>query len=129
MVVQLLLSHTSLTRFEKNYDKMKHVIYNLYQNTTTVITIETYFYKYKQEHLLFLFQMDDFSAMSGLRCLSVTGVVAVEREFSLSYSSSSRMGFLMNLPSPSKSSNAVGEKGISMRGLKNSVCIQLIISQ
>ena len=39
---------------------MKRVSYNLYQNTNTVILIETNFYKRNQEHFLFLFQKDDF---------------------------------------------------------------------
>ena len=59
-IQQLLLSHTCVTTSEKVYDKTEHVNYNLYQNTNTVIPIETYFDKHIQEHFLFLFQMDDF---------------------------------------------------------------------
>ena len=42
---------------------MKHVIYNLFQNTNTVLLIETNFYKQNQEKSLFLSQMDNFSAV------------------------------------------------------------------
>ena len=52
--------------------------------------------------------------------LSETGVVVVGGEFSLSSSSSSRMGFPAE-PPISKSSNAVGEKGVSKAGLKQRV--------
>ena len=55
-------SHIFLTNFWKGYDKLKHGNYKLYQNTNTVILIETNFYRHNQEHFLFLFQMDDFSA-------------------------------------------------------------------
>ena len=55
------LTHVSLD-FEKGYDKMKHVNFNLYQNTNTAILIETNFYKHNQEHFLFLLRMNDFSA-------------------------------------------------------------------
>ena len=57
-----LISHMS-TSFLKGYDKMKQFNYILYQNTYTVKLIETNFYKYNQEHFLFLFQRDDFSVI------------------------------------------------------------------
>ena len=56
------LSHTCLSSLEKGYVKMKHVNYYLYQNTNTVILIETNFYRHNQEHFLFLLQKHDFSA-------------------------------------------------------------------
>ena len=49
--------------------------------------------------------------------LSETGVKGEGGEFSLSSSSSSRMGFSAE-PPISKSSYTVGEKGVSMPGLK-----------
>ena len=96
---------------------MKHVKYNLYQNSNTVIPIETNFYKHNQEHFLFLFQMDDFSAMQqvGHVGLSETGVFVVGGEFSLSFSSSSKT---FSAEPISKSSNAVGGKGVSVPGPK-----------
>ena len=46
-----------------DFDKMKHVIYNVSENTYTVRLIETTFYKHNQELFLCLFKRDDFSAM------------------------------------------------------------------
>ena len=46
--------------FEKVNDKMKDVNYNLYQNTNTVLLIETTFYKQNRVHFLFLLQNRDF---------------------------------------------------------------------
>ena len=42
---------------------MRHVNYNLYQNTNTVILIETNVYRHNQEHFLFLLQKPDLSAV------------------------------------------------------------------
>ena len=56
-------SHTCLTSVWEGYDKMRHVNYNLYQNTNTVIHIETNFYRHNQEHFLFLLQKPDFTAV------------------------------------------------------------------
>ena len=44
----VLTSHIS-DGFRKGYDKMKHVIYILYQNTDKGILIETNFYRHNQE--------------------------------------------------------------------------------
>ena len=60
--------------------------------------------------------MDDFSGMRGRDGLSETGAV-VGGEFSLSFSSSSRMGFSAE-PPISKLSDAVVEMGVTMPGLK-----------
>ena len=48
---------------EKGYEKKKHVNFNLYQNTNMLILIETIFCKRNQERFLFLFQMDELSAV------------------------------------------------------------------
>ena len=60
--------------------------------------------------------MDDFSAKER-SVLVGQRVVVGGGEIPLSSASSSRMGFSAELPI-SKSSNAVGEKGVSMPGLK-----------
>ena len=46
---------------------MKHVNYNSYQNTNTVIFIETKFYERNQEHFLFLFQKVDLKLQHDIR--------------------------------------------------------------
>ena len=46
---------------------MKHVNYNSYQNTNTVIFFETKFYKRNQEHFLFLFQKGDSHLQHDIR--------------------------------------------------------------
>ena len=80
LILKLIcLTHVWLV-FEKNYDKMKHVHYNLYWNPNTVIPIETNFSKQNQEHFLFSFQMDDFSAMQWFVLVSQRLVLLLEEE-------------------------------------------------
>ena len=52
---------------------MKHVNYNLYQNT--VILIETNFYKHKRAHFPFFLQKHDFSVIWGVRVDAQTRVL------------------------------------------------------
>ena len=100
-IISFNLIHAWLV-FEKGYDKIKLVNYNLYQNTNTVIPILTSFYKHNQEHFLFLFQMDDFSAMQGVVLVSQRLVLLEEEEISCIPSGRPEWGFLLNLPSPSR---------------------------
>ena len=88
---------------------MKHVDYNLYQNTNAVILIETNFYKRNQEHFLFLFQKGGrlLCSLGGSVSLTDSGVEGAGGEFSLSSSSSNTMGFSTD-PPIDKSSNVVG---------------------
>ena len=95
------LTHVWLA-FEKDYDKMKHVYYNLYQNTNTVIPTETNFYKHIQEHFLFLFQVDDFSAMEGVELVSQRQVLLEEESSPCLPLRRAEWGFLLNLTSPSR---------------------------
>ena len=69
------LSHTCLTSFEKGYDKMKHVNSKLYQNTNTVILIQTNFYRHNRVHFLFLLQKHDSSAAWEVRLDAQTRVL------------------------------------------------------
>ena len=48
---------------------MKHVNYNLYQNTNAVIFIEANFYKQNRVHFLLLLQKCDFSATWEVPCV------------------------------------------------------------
>ena len=101
-ILKLLLSDTCLTSFEKDYDKVKHVNYNLYQNTNTVTPIETNFYEHNQEHFLFLFQLDDFSAKQGVVFVFQRLVLLEEEESSLCLPlRREEWCFLLNLSSPS----------------------------
>ena len=65
--------------------------------------METKLYKQIQEQFLFLFKMEDLSAVHGGGVgLLETGVIVGGGELSLSSFSLSRMGFLLNLPSPNR---------------------------
>ena len=57
---------------------MKHVNYNLYQNTNTVILIETNFYKHKRVHFLILLQKHDCSVTWEVRLDAQTRVLLEE---------------------------------------------------
>ena len=81
---------------------MKHVYYNLYKNTNTVIPTETNFYKHIQEHFLFLFQVDDFSAMEGVELVSQRQVLLEEESSPCLPLRRAEWGFLLNLTSPSR---------------------------
>ena len=82
---------------------MKHIDYKLYWNTNTVIPIETHFYKHNQEHFLFSFQMDDFSAIRWAVLVSQRLLLLKEEESSPCLPlGRAEWGFLMNLPSPSR---------------------------
>ena len=105
---------------------MKHVNYSFHQNTNTVIPIESNFYKHNQEHFPFLFPMDEFSAMQGFVLVSQR-LVLLEDE-SPPYLPL-RMEFSADPPPISKSSNAVGEKGVSIPGLKTAFTASWSISQ
>ena len=59
---------------------MKHVNYNLYQNTNTVLFIETNFYKHNKEHLLFWFQKGDFLVASEVPWVWQTRVLMEQEE-------------------------------------------------
>ena len=89
---------------------MKHVNYNLYQNTNEVLPIETNFYYYNQEHFLFLLQMDDFSAMQGVVLASRRLVLLEEESFPCFPLRRAEWGFLLNfLPSPNRQTLLVKE--------------------
>ena len=94
---------------------MKHVEYNVYQNTNKVIFTETLFHKHNRAQFLFLLQKRDFSAAWevpwGLTNSGVDGA-----EFALPSSSSNKMGFSTD-PSIEKLSIVVRERGISMLSL------------
>ena len=82
---------------------MKHVNYTLYQNTNTVIPIETNFYKQNQEHFLFLFQMDDFSTMQVVVLVSQRLLLLEQEESSPCLPlRRAEWGFLLNFPSLSR---------------------------
>ena len=77
--------------------------------------IETNFYKHNQDHFLFLFQMDQFSAKQGVVSVSQRLVLLLLEESSPCLPlRTSRMGFSAEPPPTSKSSNIVGEKVVSM---------------
>ena len=78
--ITVINSHVWLV-FERGYDKMKHGIYNLCQNTNMVILIETIFYKHKWVHFLFLLQKHDLSVIWCSVGRSDTSVVVVRAEF------------------------------------------------
>ena len=109
-------SHTFLTSFLKGYDKMEHVNHILYQNTNTVKLIVTNFYRHNQEHFLFLFQIDDFSAAWEDPWIWQTRVLIEEEHSPCLPLRPTQWGFQTD-PSIDKSSSIVGEKGVSMPGL------------
>ena len=88
--------------FEKDYDKMKHVNCNLYQNTNTVIPFELNLYQHNQEYFIFLFQMDYFSAREGVELVSQRQVLFEEESSPCLPFRWAEWGFMLNLPSPSR---------------------------
>ena len=95
---------------------MKHVICFLFQNTNTVIFIEKSFYKHNLVHFFI------HAPKARLLCNLVGSVGLIVSgvdggAFSLSSSSSNTMGFSTDPCPINKSSNVVGEKGVSMPGL------------
>ena len=78
---------------------MKHVKYNLYQNTNTVVPIETNFFEHNQEHFLFFFRKDDFSAMQRVVLVSQRLVLLLEESSPCLPLRRAEWGFLLNLPS------------------------------
>ena len=98
---------------------MKHVNYKLYQNTKPVMFIETNFYKHNRVHFRFSLLAPKarlLSNLGGSLGRSDAGIDGTGGALSLSSSSSNTMGFSAD-PSIDKSSNVVGEKGVSMLGL------------
>ena len=82
---------------------MKNVNYSLYRNTKTVISIEKYFYKHNQEHFLFLFQKNNFSAIQRVVLVSQRLVLLLLEESSLCLPlRRGEWGFLLNLLTPSR---------------------------
>ena len=102
LILQLPLSHTCLASFDKGYEKIKHVSFNLLWNTNTVIPIGTNFYKHNQEHFLFLFQLSDLSAMNGVALVSQRLVLLEASSPCLPLRRRAEWCFLLNLTSLSR---------------------------
>ena len=62
---------------------MTHIIYNSYQNTKTVIPIETKFQKHNRAHFLFLLQKRNLSAAWDVPWVWQTRVLMEEEEHSV----------------------------------------------
>ena len=106
---------------------MKHNNYNLHQNTNTVILIETNFHKHNRVHFLFARKTRLLCNLVGSVGLTDTGVDG-GGAFSLSSSSSNTMEFSTE-PSIDKSSNVVGEKGVSKPGVNTASMSKYEVSQ
>ena len=73
----------------------------MYQNTNTVMPIETNFCQGNEEQFLFLFQMDNFSAMQGVVLVSQRLVLLEEESSPCLPLCRAEWSFRLNLPSPS----------------------------